>query len=104
MQNEENKTGAGDMDTRPGESEKNEPQTDKASKSAGAEKETRSKKKREESPLSETEKEGLRILSCYPDQEKVFMTSDNFGFFDEHDAREHAKRLGDKNVITVKRK
>ena len=78
------------MDTRPGESEKNEPQTDKASKSAGAEKETRSKKKREEPPLSDTEKEGLRILSCYPDQEKVFMTSDNFGFFDEHDAREHA--------------
>ena len=80
------------------------PKPDKASKSAGAEKETRSKKKREESPLSDTEKEGLRILSCYPDQEKVFMTSDNFGFFDEHDAREHAKRLGDKNVITVKRK
>lgn len=104
MQDKENKTGAMDMDTRSGEPEKDEPQTDKASKFAGAEKETRSKKKKEEPPLSTIEKEGLRILSCYPDQEKVFMTSDNFGFFDEHDAREHAKRLGDKNVVTVKRK
>lgn len=104
MQNEENKTGAGDMDTRPGESEKKELQTDKAPKSAGAEKKTRSKKKKEEPSSSTTEKEGLRILSRYTDKEKVFMTSDNFGFFDEHDAREHAKRLGNKNVITVKRK
>lgn len=98
MQKEENKTDTGNTNTRPGEPEKKEPQTDKA------EKENRSKKKKEESPLSDTEKEGLRILSCYPVQEKVFMTSDNFGFFDEHDAREHAKRLGDKNVVTVKRK
>jgi len=98
MQKEENKTDTGNTNTRPGEPEKKEPQTDKA------EKENRSKKKKEESPLSDTEKEGLRILSCYPVREKVFMTSDNFGFFDEHDAREHAKRLGDKNVVTVKRK
>lgn len=70
MQNEENKTGAGDMDTRPGESEKNEPQTDKASKSAGAEKETRSKKKREESPLSDTEKRDCGYSPVIPTRKR----------------------------------
>lgn len=48
-------------------------------------------------------KEGQRILADYPHENEVFMTSDGFGFFDEHDAVQHAKRLDDQDVVSVKR-
>lgn len=55
-------------------------------------------------PKSSIEQAGKSILADYPDAEEVYMTADGFGFFDEHDAREHAKRLDDKDVVTVKNK
>ena len=52
--------------------------------------------------VSPIEQEGRKILADYPEAEAVYMTVDGFGFFDEHDAREHARRLSDKDVVTVK--
>lgn len=48
-------------------------------------------------------KEAQHILADYPHENEVFMTSDGFGFFDEHDAIQHAKRLDDQDVVSVKR-
>lgn len=48
-------------------------------------------------------KEGQRILANYPHKNEVFMTSDGFGFFDDHDAVQHAKHLDNHEVVAVKR-
>lgn len=47
---------------------------------------------------------GEEILAQYPDEPKVYVTSNGFGFFRESEARNHAATLQDKTVITVKRK
>lgn len=50
------------------------------------------------------ERAGEEILAQYPDEPKVYVTSNGFGFFRESEARNHAATLQDKTVITVKRK
>lgn len=50
------------------------------------------------------ERAGNRILAAYPSASKVYITSDGFGFFREHDARNHADGLRNKHIVTVKRK
>ena len=45
----------------------------------------------------------MRILKDYPDMDRVYMTSDGFGYFDEHDARNHARTLQNDAVITIAR-
>lgn len=47
---------------------------------------------------------GQQILKEYPAADKVYMTSNGFGFFREQDARNHATTLRNKTVIIVKRK
>jgi len=49
------------------------------------------------------EREARAILKDYPAEREVFMTSDGFGFFDRHDAVEHARGLTDCEVTTIKR-
>ena len=49
-------------------------------------------------------KEGRKILDDYPTEQEVYMTSDGFGFFREHDAYEHSKRLDNKDIVLIKRK
>ena len=43
-------------------------------------------------------REAERILAEHPEAEAVYMTSDGFGYFSEHDARNHARDLKDNEV------
>lgn len=48
-------------------------------------------------------RKGLQILEDYPDEQKVYMTANGFGFFKYTDARNHAETLSDQEVLTVNR-
>lgn len=48
--------------------------------------------------------EAERILAEHSEAESVYMTSDGFGYFSEHDARNHARDLKDGEVTQFKQK
>lgn len=53
---------------------------------------------------AELKAKGLQILSDYPNEQKVYMTVNGFGFFSYTDARNHAETLSDKTILTINRK
>ena len=58
------------------------------------------KNSRKATPL---EIEAVKILDEHPGQDRVYMTADGFGYFNEHDARNHARDIKDDNIITIAR-
>lgn len=57
-----------------------------------------------EAENAELKAKGLQILSDYPNEQKVYMTVNGFGFFSYTDARNHAETLSDKTILTINRK
>lgn len=57
-----------------------------------------------EAENAELKAKGLQILSDYPNEQKVYMTVNGFGFFRYTDARNHAETLSDKTILTINRK
>lgn len=49
------------------------------------------------------EKIAKSIFSEHPKEDIVHITSDGFGYFDEHDARNHARTLDDNDIVTITR-
>lgn len=46
-------------------------------------------------------KEAIRILNGHPGQDTVYMTADGFGYFNEHDARNHARDIKDDKLVII---
>lgn len=46
---------------------------------------------------------GKKLLADNPTQAEIFMSADGFGFFQECDAKNYARSLENKTIITVKR-
>lgn len=71
-------------------------------------KETKAPEKKSDQPKetrkpTKLESEAVKILKEHPEQDKVHMTSDGFGYFNEHDAWNHARTLKNDEIITIKR-
>ena len=50
-----------------------------------------------------TEKIAKSIFSEHPEEDTVYITSDGFGYFNEHDARNHARTLPNDEIVTITR-
>lgn len=73
-------------------------------KAEGSQPETKAgEAKKETRKPTKLESAAAKILKEHPDQDKVHMTTDGFGYFNEHDAWNHARTLEDKEVITIMR-
>lgn len=77
-------------------------------KQKGSAKETKALEKKSDQPKetrkpTKLESEAAKILKEHPEQDKVHMTSDGFGYFNEHDAWNHARTLKNDEIITIMR-
>jgi hypothetical protein len=98
---EETQTGEIQQKTKDGVETKGETQTGEGEQKEKTVKAETGKLKEKEKAIKE-KAEGL--FKQYPKAAELHFTSDGYAFFGEHDARNHAFSLKEKEVITIKNK